>query len=76
MSRALDNLPEACELFKRYDPISVHIDGVEELFGGELSEGALPVLESFFLINLFGVIDVKNVEYLLDLLPAVWREFL
>ena len=72
MSRALDNLPEAKELLERDDSISVHIDSVEELFGGDFPEGTLPVLESLFLIDFFGIIDVEYVEYFFDLFLALW----
>ena len=76
MATAFYNLPKAYEFFFRYHPIIVHIDRVEEFFGGYFSECALPVIKRFLFVNFLGAIYVKDAEHCFNSSLALWWKFL
>ena len=70
----LDGEPELLELFLRDGTIVVHINLVEELFRGDFSECALPVVHSLVLVDCVTAVDVENVEHFIHLLHTLRRQ--
>ena len=68
--------PESNKFFQWNLSISIHIYLIEELFGWEFAESTFPVVYSFFFVDLFWTINVKDMEYFVDTFPAFWAQLL
>ena len=57
-----DCLPKLEPLVQGYLTVLVHIHGVKQFSRADLAELRLPVVERFFLVDVFGVVNVEYVK--------------